>query len=49
MGWLELLAWLRVLNKQVKGAQTTPESWENSEQDPWWAEQRRIRDEERRG
>lgn len=47
MGWLELLGWAKAMNDQQRGPETSPDSWKNSDQDPWWREQRAARDRER--
>lgn len=47
MGWRELLAWCEAMNKQLKGPELSPDSWQGYAQDPWYQEQRRKRDAER--
>jgi hypothetical protein len=37
------------MNDQKQAGQVTPDSWRGAENDPWWVEQRRLREEERRG
>jgi len=49
MGWIELMAWVKAMRRQTQGEQTSPDSWAGAEKDPWWAEQHKKRDEERRG
>jgi len=44
MGWLEFRRWLRVMNKQIAGQRTQPDSWAGVENDPQWAEIHRERD-----
>ena len=44
MGWLELKTWLRVMNKQQRGGDNNPHSWEGKDNDEWWAQM----DEERK-
>lgn len=43
MGWLELKAWIRELNRQRSGEQPDPESWRGRDQDPWWRDQDELR------
>ena len=47
MGWIELLGWLKVMHRQQKGTQASPDSWAGADQDPFWTEARRKREEER--
>jgi hypothetical protein len=47
MEWGVFLGWLGVMKRQAEGTQTSPDSWRGVENDPWWAEQRRKREEER--
>lgn len=46
MGWLELNAWLTAMKTQREGSKPKVDSW--AVEDPWFAEQRRKREEERR-
>lgn len=49
MGWREFRAWLRERNRSVErraeGQMASADSWAGRENDPWWAEQDRKRDE----
>jgi len=42
MGWRELRAWLRELNRSARrrreGSRTHPDSWAGKEGDPFWAQ-----------
>lgn len=44
MGWREFRAWLREMNRASDAEQgrgvSDPDSWEGSQADPFWAEQR---------
>ena len=48
MGWRELIGWLESMERERKGPEPDPGSWKNTDRDPWWAEMRAQRDDERR-
>lgn len=47
MGWREFIGWLEVLDRQNKPPEVDPGSWQGADQDPWWQQARRERDEMR--
>ncbi len=47
MGWLELLAWAKAMNRQQKGPEMSPDSWDGYENDPWYQGERQKRAAER--
>ena len=47
MGWGEFTAWLRAMKREVTPREVDPGSWEGADQDPWWQQARRERDEKR--
>lgn len=48
MEWALFLAWLKTMRNQIEGTQTSPDSWKGSENDAWYQEQRRKREEARK-
>lgn len=48
MEWDVFKGWLETLKRQVDGTHVTPDSWKGVENDAWWQEQRRLREERRR-
>lgn len=47
MGWGELMAWLKSMNRELEGEKVAPDSWKNADRDPWWQMVRREREEGR--
>jgi hypothetical protein len=45
IGWLELLAWIKAMKRQREVPQPSPDSWDV--RDPWFDEQRKLRQEQR--
>jgi hypothetical protein len=48
MGWKEFQSYIKAMNKQNEVKTTSPDSWAGVENDSWWANARRERDEEQR-
>ena len=47
MEYGEFIAWLGVMRKQSEPVTVGPDSWQGVENDSWWAEGRRARDQAR--
>lgn len=47
MGWRELLAWLKAMNRQREGPKASPDSW--AVHDPWFEQQHEKAARERYG
>lgn len=48
MTWAAFKEWLAAMRRDRDGAELSPDSWAGYDRDPWYQEQRRLRDEERR-
>lgn len=48
MEWDVFKGWLQTMKRQVEGTKTSPDSWRGVENDPFFVEQRRKREEKRR-
>jgi hypothetical protein len=53
MGWREFKAWLReraaLIERKNRAHVTDPNTWTGAEHDGWWAQQRALRERQRRG
>jgi hypothetical protein len=47
MEWRVFIGWLETMRRQIEGVKTSPDSWAGSENDAWYQEQRRKREEQR--
>ena len=47
MGWGEFIGWLRAMKREDEAMEPSPGSWAGADQDPWWQQARRERDEKR--
>lgn len=47
MGWKRFTSWLEVMKRQNAPPELDPGSWVGTENDPWWVNERKKRDESR--
>ena len=43
MGWNEFTSFISAMNRENERGQPSPDSWEGTENDPWWVNARRER------